>query len=212
MVSAHLGVADPLPADAPLRLLLEVTGGGADPAERLAEVLGAAGDRVRAAVVDHGAPERLWRLREAHTETISAVSATPPLKLDVTVPAGALDPFLGAVGPAVAAVAPAGATTVCFGHVADGNIHVNVLDLPAGAAGDPPDAGVRGEVTGAVLGLVVAHEGSISAEHGIGRAKAPWLALGRTPVDRELMAATRRAWDPAGLLNPEVLDFGAGPD
>src|SRR5699024_365012 len=98
------------------------------------------------------------------------------------------------------------AHTVCFGHVGDGNIHVNVLDLPED---DEDPAGVRHAVTDAVLRLVTGHDGSISAEHGIGRAKAPWLVLGRGAVDRELMAVVRRAFDPRGVLNPGVLDFGA---
>ena len=61
----------------------------------------------------------------------------------------------------------------------------------------------------AVLGIVAAAGGSISAEHGIGRAKLDWLPLTRSAADVAAMAALKRAWDPSGLLAPGVL-FPAG--
>lgn len=214
MVRTHLGVADPLGVPACYALLLEVSA-PAGVEELLTGVLAAEQERIGEAVVDSGAARRLWRLREQHTETIGRLSRTSPLKLDVTLPAGALDAFVeqvpGVVAQATRAAEPDGADraaarAVCFGHVGDGNIHVNVLDLPED---DADRGGVRHAVTDAVLHLVAGHDGSISAEHGIGRAKTPWLALGRGAVDRELMAAVRRAFDPRGVLNPGVLDFEA---
>ena len=88
--------------------------------------------------------------------------------------------------------------TVLFGHLAEGNLHVNVL----GAA--DPEA-----VTETVLRLVAAAGGSISAEHGIGRAKARWLGLTRSPAEIAAMRAVKAALDPAGLLNPGVLVGGS---
>lgn len=96
----------------------------------------------------------------------------------------------------VAAVAPA-ARVVAFGHLAEGNVHVNVLGV-GGAAGT--DA-----VTDAVLRRVARDGGSVSAEHGIGTAKARWLHLSRSPAEIAAMRAIKRALDPAGLLNPGVL-------
>ena len=61
-------------------------------------------------------------------------------------------------------------------------------------------------VDDAVLRLVVDHGGSIAAEHGIGRAKARWLGLARSPEELAVQAAIKRALDPGGLLNPGVLD------
>jgi FAD/FMN-containing dehydrogenase len=82
-----------------------------------------------------------------------------------------------------------------FGHLNEGNLHLNVLD-----------AGERAEeVTDAVLHLVAAHRGTISSEHGVGRAKAPWLPLSRTPQEIDAMRRIKAALDPAGLLNPGVL-------
>jgi FAD/FMN-containing dehydrogenase len=84
---------------------------------------------------------------------------------------------------------------VLFGHVNEGNLHVNVL----GAV----DAAER--VSDAVLRLVAEHGGSISAEHGVGRAKRSWLELSRSPSEIDAMRAVKRALDPHGLLNPGVL-------
>jgi FAD/FMN-containing dehydrogenase len=68
------------------------------------------------------------------------------------------------------------------------------------------DAGGRGAaVSVAVLNLVAAHHGRISSEHGVGRAKAPWLGLSRTPEEIATMRRVKAALDPAGLLNPGVL-------
>jgi FAD/FMN-containing dehydrogenase len=87
------------------------------------------------------------------------------------------------------------AVTWQFGHVGDGNIHVNVT----GAA---PDADALDEQ---VYRYVVACGGSISAEHGIGTAKARWLPLNRSAGELATMRAIKHALDPAGIMNPGVL-------
>ena len=97
--------------------------------------------------------------------------------------------------PDVITAAAPGARTHLFGHLGDGNLHVNIT----GVAPDdeaPDDA---------VLRLVAEHGGSISAEHGIGRAKAPWLGLSRSPAEIAAFRAIKPALDPAGILNPGVL-------
>jgi FAD/FMN-containing dehydrogenase len=138
---------------------------------------------------------RLWAYRESHTEAIA--TAGVPVKLDVCVPLPALPALVRELPPTVAAAAP-GARVIVFGHVNEGNLHVNVLD--AGPAGEA--------VTEAVLRLVAAYHGSISSEHGVGRAKAAFLELSRSPQEIALMRAVKRALDPAGLLNPGVLFAG----
>ena len=84
---------------------------------------------------------------------------------------------------------------VAYGHLGDGNLHVNVT----GVAPDAP------ALDDAVYALVVEMGGSISAEHGIGTAKARHLALDRTPAELAAMRAIKSALDPAGILNPNVL-------
>ena len=140
---------------------------------------------------------RLWRYREAHTEAISAAGV--PVKLDVTLPAGELAGFLAAACVAVEAAAP-GARCILFGHAGDGNVHVNVLGADGGDGG-----GRAAAVEDAVLRLVARLGGSISAEHGVGSAKRPWLHLNRSPVEIDAFRAIKRALDPAGILNPHVL-------
>ncbi|MBA2497645.1 MAG: FAD-binding oxidoreductase, partial [Acidimicrobiia bacterium] len=135
----------------------------------------------------------LWRWREAHTEAVNALG--PPVKLDVTVPGGAIAAFCTEVRARLAAAVPAGRCWL-FGHVADGNVHVNVT----GVGGDDEAA-----VEDVVLGLAAALGGSISAEHGIGTAKRVHLHLSRSPAEIAAMRAVKAALDPAGILNPGAL-------
>jgi FAD/FMN-containing dehydrogenase len=185
-------VCDYLRIDPPVRpaavYVLTEAASTADPTEELAEVL-----PDDALVADDTASrERLWRLRESHTEAIAAAGV--PHKMDVGVPLPRLGEFLERVPEAIAAVAPA-ARTILFGHLGDGNVHVNVLDLPAGE-----DA-----VDEAVLRLVAQLGGTISAEHGVGTVKARWLDLVRGADEVAAMRAIKAALDPAGLLNPGVM-------
>jgi FAD/FMN-containing dehydrogenase len=117
-----------------------------------------------------------------------------PHKLDVAVPLPRMVEFVDAIGPAIRQFEPA-ARDILFGHVADGNLHVNLLGF------DPEDE----RPDDAVLRLVAELGGSISAEHGVGVAKRDWVHLTRTPTDMAAMAAIKRALDPAGLLNPGVI-------
>lgn len=164
-----------------------------DPTGELAAVVdalaGVTGVAVAADPVRRG---ELWHWREAITEAINSVG--PPHKLDVTIPAGALAEFVDVLPSTVAAVAPAAAVWL-FGHAADGNIHVNITGV------DPADE----RIDDVVLQLVATFEGSISAEHGIGTAKKRWLHLNRSATEIDAFAAIKRALDPGGILNPNVL-------
>ena len=136
--------------------------------------------------------ERLWRWREAHSEAGAPLGVVH--KLDVTLPAAELAGFCDEVTERVAAARP-GATTLLFGHVGDGNVHVNVVGPPADDEG----------VDDLVLALVVERGGSISAEHGIGTLKRRWLERDRSPAEVAAMRAVKAALDPDGILNPGVL-------
>jgi FAD/FMN-containing dehydrogenase len=191
LVLDHLGVPSPVAARAPVYLLVECAS-TSDPTEDLAAALERGGIDDALVADDTASRERLWRLREAHTEAIGAAGV--PHKIDVGVPLARLGEFLRRVPRVIAAIAP-GARTVLFGHLGDGNVHVNVL-------GPPPD---DDSVEDAVLRLVAACDGTISAEHGVGRAKTRWLDLVRTPGEMAAMAAIKRALDPDGILNPGVV-------
>jgi FAD/FMN-containing dehydrogenase len=196
LVCDHLGLATPFGRLDPVYLLVEVAGAH-DPTEELAEaVMEGVGDRALDGAVEAGSAgrARLWRYREAHTEAINAAGV--PVKLDVTLPFGELAAFLVSVCAVVDRAAP-GARCVLFGHAGDGNVHVNVLGA------EQPDRSAA--VEDAVLRLVAGLGGSISAEHGIGTAKRPWLHLNRSPAEIHAFRAIKRALDPAGILNPHVL-------
>lgn len=183
-------------------LLTEIPGNSLD-AERLAR----ANLPPDAAVAQDGRGRAaLWAYRERLTEAIA--SAGIPHKIDVAVPAGALDAFRAELDEVVrqsaggrgarhgSGAGPGGQPQVIvFGHIGVGNLHVNVLG---------PDPG-DDAVDAAVARLAAAHGGSVSAEHGIGRAKAGWLGWSRSQAEITAMRAVKSALDPAGLLNPGVL-------
>ena len=183
LVREHLRLGHPLAAEHPVYVLLET----ADGIEALAEAVGDADDVVVAD--DTGRREALWRYREALNPAVNAAGV--PHKLDVSIPIGGMAAFAQETVAAVAAL-DAGAQTVLWGHLGDGNLHVNVLGL------EPADE----RVDEAVLGLVARHGGSISAEHGVGVAKRRFLGFTRTPEEIAAMTAVKRALDPAGVLNP----------
>jgi FAD/FMN-containing dehydrogenase len=188
LVMDHLGVAAPLPHRAPVYVLLECAA-AADPTTELAQALEAAGVE-EAAIADESTERaRLWRLREGHTEAINAAGI--PHKMDIGVPLRRLAEFAERTVAEVQRVAP-GSRVILFGHLGDGNVHVNVL-------GPAPEDEAADE---AVLRLAAACGGTISAEHGVGVAKARWLALSRSPADLRAMTQIKHALDPNGLLNP----------
>jgi FAD/FMN-containing dehydrogenase len=183
----HAGLRAPWPQPSPAYLLLEAA--GADALDDLGELIGAWPAAVAQAAADR---ERLWAYRERHPEAAGFIGS--PIKLDVSVPAAQWVRLATTVAAAVTAVDP-GATVLAYGHVADGNLHVNVV--PVGPA--------DGRHEDAVFGLVAELGGSISAEHGIGVLKGRWLGLARSAAERELFARIRHAFDPAGTLNPAIL-------
>lgn len=192
LVRSHARLPAPPGADAAAWLLIEV-GDATDPLERVAEAL-EGHDTITDSAVATDEPLRgqLWAYRERHTEAISSLGV--PHKLDVSLPLGALASFTADLPGAILPVCPE-ATIVCFGHVGDGNMHVNVI-------GPGPDDEA---VDDAVLALTLAHGGSISAEHGVGVAKRSWVRRARGDEDLAAMLAVKRALDPAGLLNPGVI-------
>ncbi|HET6663281.1 MAG TPA: FAD-binding oxidoreductase [Acidimicrobiales bacterium] len=192
VVAGYLGAAPPVAAGAGAYLLVEAAG-RADPTAALADAIGCHAGLAPVAVgVERVDRERLWRWREACPEAAAALGVV--LKFDVTLPAAAIAEFCSAVSDRLASGWPR-ATTLLYGHVGDGNIHVNVV-------GPDPDDDAVDE---AVLDLVVGLGGSISAEHGIGVAKKAWLARDRSAAEVAAMRAIKHALDPDGILNPWVL-------
>jgi FAD/FMN-containing dehydrogenase len=199
LVLHHARAAAPFMARRPVYLLVEAGSDEADPTDALAALLERmqVDEDATALATDPGGRERLWQLRERHTEAVSAEGI--PHKLDVSVPLARYAELVERA-PDVAAAVHGGARTIVYGHVGDGNLHVNVLGP------DPDDDGVDD----AVLGLVVELGGSVSAEHGIGVAKVDWLERDRGGETVAAMRALKSAWDPAGIMNPGVLFRASG--
>jgi FAD/FMN-containing dehydrogenase len=188
LVLAHQRRTSPVRRRAPVYVIAECAA-RIDPTTELAAALARAGIDDALIADDTASREGLWRLREGHTDAINAAGV--PHKLDVGIPLAELEPFLRAA-PTVAARAVPGTRAILFGHLGDGNVHVNLLGL------DPDDE----RADDAVLALVLRCGGTISAEHGIGIAKVRWLERARGRSEVAAMRAIKRALDPAGLLNP----------
>ena len=146
--------------------------------------------------------EELWRVRREISPALKVIS---PIKFnhDVVVPRGRVAELFGLVDRLRREWE---LRMPCFGHAGDGNIHVNVMVDPGDADGiRRAHAAERMLFEG-----VIALEGSISGEHGIGLAKAPYIRLELSPEEIALMMRLKQAFDPHGILNPGKM-FPAGP-
>lgn len=202
-VADYLGPPALAPAGTGALLLIELDG--------QAEAVGAEVDRVEAACRAAGATEirraasaaeraELWRGRR---ELSKALRTIAPLKFnhDVVVPRARVPDLLALVDQLKAR---SGLRIPCFGHVGDGNIHVNIM-----ATGAERQAEVIRETEEALFRGVVALDGSISGEHGIGYTKSRYLALELTAETIAVMRRVKAAFDPHGILNPGKI-FAAG--
>jgi FAD/FMN-containing dehydrogenase len=210
LVLRHIeGTALPLAQPAPHYALLELGSPRADAALRagleavLAEALDA--NEITDAVLAESVAQRaaLWRLREEHAEAQKRAGAS--VKNDVSVPVSSVPRLIRDASAACAALIP-GIRPVPFGHLGDGNIHMNLLQPPAM---DPAAFLARAEdIMAAVNAVVRALDGSFSAEHGVGRLKPPMLAAWRGGAELDVMRRIKAALDPDDLLNPGKI-FGA---
>ena len=144
----------------------------------------------------------LWRLREDISETISHWT---PYKNDISVVVSKVPEFLKSVDELVSAAYPE-FEMIWFGHIGDGNLHLNILK---------PDSWEKevffekcGEVSKQVFDIVKSFNGSISAEHGVGLLKKPYLEFSRSPEEIAYMQAIKCAFDPKNIMNPgKVFDL-----
>ena len=144
----------------------------------------------------------LWRLREGITESLAP---RRPYKNDISVRVGAVPAFLHDMQALLAREYPQ-AEVVWFGHIGDGNLHINVLrpdDLAEAAFIEQCE-----HVTHLLADTLQRHGGSISAEHGIGLVKRAYLDSTRSAAEIDLMRGVRKVFDPRGILNPGKLFAG----
>lgn len=143
--------------------------------------------------------EDLWRYREGISESISHF---PPYKNDLSVAVSRVPVFLQRMEEVVGEVCP-DFEVVWYGHIGDGNLHMNILkpaDLDMEAFEDRCH-----EISERTYALTQELEGSISAEHGIGLLKQPWLYRSRSPEEIRLMRGIKQVFDPKGIFNPGKL-------
>ena len=196
-VAANLKVRSLAPEGTAALLLVEVDG--------LSEQVGGEATRVEQACRDAGATEflrardeagrqELWRVRRELSPSLKMIA---PLKFnhDVVVPKARVPQLFALIDDIKRRFR---LRIPCFGHVGDGNIHVNIMASPD----DADEIRRVHEAEDVLFTSVVALEGSISGEHGIGFAKAKYLGIELTPETIALMKRVKAAFDPHGILNP----------
>ena len=142
---------------------------------------------------------QLWRLREDITESLARFR---PYKNDISVRISAMPAFLAETQALLASEYPH-FEVVWFGHIGDGNLHINVLK-PEGVD-DAEFIAQCARVTEVLAESLARHDGSISAEHGIGLVKKPFLLGTRSAGEIAVMRGIRRVLDPNGIMNPGKL-------
>jgi FAD/FMN-containing dehydrogenase len=178
-------------------LLVEVDGVPAaveDEATRVERALLSAGATEVLRARDEAERTELWRVRRELSLSLRTVAGLK-INHDVVVPKGRI-PALFALVQQIGAEHRL--RIPCFGHAGDGNIHVNIMVDP----NDADEVRRAHEAEGALFSGVVAMEGSISGEHGIGFSKAPFVPLELSADEIALMKRVKAAFDPDGLLNP----------
>ena len=192
----------PFDATHPFAALIDV--GGQDESGLRAALESSLGEAMEAGLAldaaiaqSHAQARALWKIREA--TAVLPEHMHPPINFDVSLPMADIGRFADACRSALTARWP-GHHTVFFGHVGDGNLHLTT-----------DAATVNGDAHGVealVYEQVAAFHGSVSAEHGIGLHKKPYLAVSRTVAELAAMRAIKHALDPLNLLNPgKVFDL-----
>ncbi len=195
---AHLG-GDTLPAGARGHIIVEIDGQQDAVARELAAIAAilrdtGASDIVRATTEDE--VEAIWQLRREFSYSLKATGLTK-LNEDIVIPRSRL---VELVEFCESMQRETGIPVACFGHSGDGNIHTNIMvqkDAEGRDIRPPADALVH-----RLFDWVIAHGGSITGEHGIGLAKAPWFAGAIGGVAMDVHRALKAALDPQGILNP----------
>jgi FAD/FMN-containing dehydrogenase len=191
LADEHLGVAAPVHGD---WLLLVELASDHDQTERLADALEGVRTCGEPAVgVDLAAQQRLWRVRESVSEVVGLYG--PPVKFDVSLPLSAVAAFARDADALLQRRAP-DAVGVLFGHIGEGNLHLNVLRC---------DEEQERDLYSAMMELIAECGGNVSSEHGVGSRKRRYVRMSREAADIAAMRTLKTAFDPTGYLNAAVL-------
>jgi FAD/FMN-containing dehydrogenase len=139
--------------------------------------------------------KQLWQYREGISESIAHFT---PYKNDISVKVSKVPDFMQQLEDVLAHEYP-NFETIWFGHIGDGNLHLNILKPE-----NMPTTGFKQQceaVNQHVYGLIAEFEGSISAEHGVGLIKKPFLPYSKSAVEIKLMQAVKQVFDPNGVMN-----------
>jgi glycolate oxidase len=184
--------------DGDAHLIVETDGRPAAVAEELTALrllLESHGAKSIDKATDEAGCERIWNLRRQFSTALRNTGLTK-LNEDIVVPRSRL---VDLVRFCEDLEKETGIPVACFGHAGDGNIHANVM------VADYSDPAVKARADGAVDKLfrwVLAHQGAITGEHGVGMAKLPWITAALGPATMAAHHAIKNALDPRGILNP----------
>lgn len=194
-------LTDPLAARYPYYVLLELSSSGPVELDGLFERFLEQGmhsglllDGAMAANVAQA--QRFWLIREAMVE--GQRMRGEHLRTDVSVPISHIAQFVEQASAAVAETSPQ-ATVLVYGHVGDGNLHFNILP-PTDLAAEEASCLLQ-LLEGIIFAEVDRFDGSISAEHGIGRAKQEAYLARITETELSLLAGIKQLFDPLVLMN-----------
>jgi FAD/FMN-containing dehydrogenase len=197
---SHRGdLTDPLGQACPVYVLMELAAGGTVNLRHVLEAcLEDAGELIMDGTIaaSKAQAERLWLYREAMVEAQSRTG--PYYRTDVSVPIDSIPSFLGAALDVLAKDLPQG-QPIAYGHVGDGNIHLNVVPPTEWSIDERYALFERAERL--IFGTVDRFGGSISAEHGVGRSKKSAFLERVDPVTLDLSRTLKRALDPQNLLS-----------
>lgn len=188
-----------LPAEAQGHIIIEIDGQRDAVATELETIAGILRNTGASEVVyarTEEEVESIWQLRREFSYSLKATGLTK-LNEDIVIPRSQL---VELVSFCESMQQETGIPVACFGHSGDGNIHTNIMVLKDAQGRDirePADALVN-----RLFDWVMAHGGSITGEHGIGLAKAPWFAQAIGSVAMDTHRVIKTALDPAGILNP----------
>ncbi|MEO1250794.1 MAG: FAD-binding oxidoreductase [Pseudomonadota bacterium] len=201
--AAHIpGVRDPMNAAHPAYALMEFSAGEKGHLRESIEAMLA--DALEAGLIEDAViaenetqAKALWHMRHSLSEAINHEGLGA--RHDVSVATSDIPAFLEKGETVVKGIAPE-ARIVAFGHIGDGNVHYDIV----GAKGAQKDAlePVRAQIESAVYDVISSFNGSISAEHGVGRHRRDSLAKVKPQVDLDMMRAIKTALDPHGIMNP----------
>lgn len=192
------GMVRPLPVDYPFYVLIEASGDDADrihaDLEKLLDTAMRANMILDATLsTSNASAAAIWRIRDCSLQLARTFPYAARIALDVSIAINRMDLYVKTIVARIKEIDP-GAFTIVFGHAGDGNLHVELHHEHT------PDR--RQELERLAYQITSEFGGSISAEHGIGIVKRPYLKMSRTREEIETMRTLKRALDPNNILNP----------